>query len=201
MGGITNRDEKRKKNKVFSSGGGGGTKGPSVLDKRGQELQCPHCDRIFKQTGRLNEHVKKQHSKEAGGEDAEDAEDDGRCVSAAGSSSSSSTAAPPAAPLPTVPAPRPTPTSTAGAEAAGKGQARGAGTSPAAVASAGGPPPQGGGMMDVGSRAGAYTSKSPKLLLHEWLIKEKRPKPRYKTSEMAAGTFTCKVRLSSEKSI
>lgn len=62
MGGIKNRDEKRKAAKVFSSGGGGGSKGPSVIDKRNQELKCPHCDRIFKQSGRLNDHVKKQHS-------------------------------------------------------------------------------------------------------------------------------------------
>lgn len=32
-----------------SGGGGGGTKGPSVIDKRNQEEQCPHCERIFKQ--------------------------------------------------------------------------------------------------------------------------------------------------------
>ena len=31
------------------SGGGGGTRGPSVVDKRNVELECPHCDRSFKQ--------------------------------------------------------------------------------------------------------------------------------------------------------
>lgn len=49
MGGIKNKEAKKKAAKVFSSGGGGGTKGPSVIDKRNQEMQCPHCDRAFKQ--------------------------------------------------------------------------------------------------------------------------------------------------------
>jgi len=44
------------------SGGGGGSKGPSVLDKRGQEEKCPHCDRVFKQSGRLRDHIAKQHA-------------------------------------------------------------------------------------------------------------------------------------------
>ena len=33
----------------YRSGGGGGTKGPAKVDKRTQELQCPHCERVFKQ--------------------------------------------------------------------------------------------------------------------------------------------------------
>ena len=39
------------KQEVFPhrSGGGGGTKGPAVVDKRNVELECPHCDRTFKQ--------------------------------------------------------------------------------------------------------------------------------------------------------
>lgn len=50
MGGIKNREEKKKLNHVFSSGAGGGTtKGPSVVDKRLKELPCPYCERIFKQ--------------------------------------------------------------------------------------------------------------------------------------------------------
>ena len=61
MGKIKNRDEKRKAAKVFASGASGGSKGPSVIDKRNQELKCPHCERIFKQSGRLNDHIKKQH--------------------------------------------------------------------------------------------------------------------------------------------
>jgi hypothetical protein len=34
------------------SGGGSGGKGPAVVDKRNQELACPHCDRTFKQARR-----------------------------------------------------------------------------------------------------------------------------------------------------
>ena len=79
MGHIKNREEKKKAARVFScasfsaefsiaesssknmmewretylhilrSGGGGGTKGPAVVDKRNVELDCPHCDRTFKQ--------------------------------------------------------------------------------------------------------------------------------------------------------
>jgi len=36
-------------------------------------------------------------------------------------------------------------------------------------------------MMDIGSKGGYYDAKSPKLILHEWLLKEKQPKARYKT--------------------
>ncbi|KDD74225.1 hypothetical protein H632_c1475p0, partial [Helicosporidium sp. ATCC 50920] len=64
MGGIKNRDAKRTQAKVFSSGGGGGTKGPAVVDKRGTEMQCPHCDKVYKQAGRLQDHLKRQHAQE-----------------------------------------------------------------------------------------------------------------------------------------
>lgn len=37
--------------------------------------------------------------------------------------------------------------------------------------------------MDVGARAGYYTEKSPKMLLLEWCQQQKRPTPRYRTSE------------------
>ena len=50
-----------------SSGAGGGTRGPSVVDKRGEEQPCPYCDRIFKQSGRLKDHITRQHAAEAGG--------------------------------------------------------------------------------------------------------------------------------------
>jgi hypothetical protein len=51
MGKIKNLEEKKKAARVFSSGSGGGTKGPAVVDKRNQELACPHCPRVFKQVG------------------------------------------------------------------------------------------------------------------------------------------------------
>lgn len=34
-----------------SSAGGGGTKGPAVVDKRGQEQQCPYCEKTYTQVG------------------------------------------------------------------------------------------------------------------------------------------------------
>ena len=48
-------------------------------------------------------------------------------------------------------------------------------------------------MMEVGSKAGYYTSKSPKMILHEWCNRDKRVKPRYKAIAMDDGTFRCKV--------
>ena len=35
-------------------------------------------------------------------------------------------------------------------------------------------------MMDVNSQGGYYSEKSPKLLLHEYCIANKRPRPKYK---------------------
>jgi hypothetical protein len=51
MGKITDLAAKKKAAHIVSSGSGGGTRGPSVVDKRNIELQCPHCDRTFKQVG------------------------------------------------------------------------------------------------------------------------------------------------------
>eukprot|EP00887_Chlorella_sp_A99_P002300 scaffold10.g2300.t1 len=171
MGGIKNRDAKRAANKVFSSGGSGGAKGPSVVDKRGQELPCPHCDRVFKQAGRLQDHVKKQHAPPA---------DDGGGADGASSSARQSTGAAPSAAAAAV-AP---PSKPAAAPAAAPAQA------PCAA-----PPRPAPKLMDVGSRAGAYDRKSPKLLLHEWCAAAKRPKPRYKALPGAGGAWRCKVVL------
>ena len=48
-------------------------------------------------------------------------------------------------------------------------------------------------MMEVGSRAGYYTSKSPKMILHEWCNRANRPNPRYKAIATEDGRFRCKV--------
>ena len=52
--------------------------------------------------------------------------------------------------------------------------------------------------MDVNARAGFYTEKSPKMLLHEWCIAQKRPTPRYRVTpaDDAGGAIRCKVRQS-----
>ena len=49
--------------------------------------------------------------------------------------------------------------------------------------------------MDVNARAGFYTEKSPKMLLHEWCIAQKRPTPRYRVTpaDDAGGVMRCKV--------
>lgn len=49
--------------------------------------------------------------------------------------------------------------------------------------------------MDVGSRGGAWTRKSPKLLLLEWTQSHKQPKPRYKALPAAGGNHRCKVSI------
>ncbi|KAL4527192.1 hypothetical protein Ndes2526B_g09099 [Nannochloris sp. 'desiccata'] len=154
MGGVRNREAKKAAAKVFSSGGGGGSKGPSVIDKRNQELECPHCDRIFKQSGRLNDHLKKQHPETL---------DDGACDSdtttaaAVGSNGAS--------------------TSQIGTHK----KSTTATTTTTTAAAAIQPPKPTMKMMDIGSKGGYYDAKSPKLILHEWLLKEKQPKARYKT--------------------
>jgi hypothetical protein len=48
-------------------------------------------------------------------------------------------------------------------------------------------------MMDVNSKAGFYDTKSPKLLLHEWCQREKRPRPRYRPISTDGGLYKCKV--------
>lgn len=47
-----------------SGASGGANKGPAVVDKRNQVLECPHCDREFKQVQRYREHVAKKHPEE-----------------------------------------------------------------------------------------------------------------------------------------
>jgi len=96
--------------------------------------------RVFKQSARLKEHVAKKHAEEAGL-----APDDG---------ASSSTAPPPAAAA-----------AAAGAQQGGGAGARAAGASTSAAAAPAAPAaaPK---TMEVGSKAGYYTEKSPKMLLH-----------------------------------
>lgn len=147
MGGVKNRDEKRKAAKVFSSGAGGGAKGPATVDKRGQELQCPHCDRIFKQSGRLQDHIKKQHASEA---EVNDQQPSVENCSNKNSATNNNTATKK--------------------------------------------------MMDVGSRGGYFEVKSPRLILHEWLLRDKRPKARFKALLARDGvSWSCKVVLPHER--
>lgn len=75
------------------------------------------------------------------------------------------------------------------------GASSGSSSKAAAAALAGGaaPAPAAPRMMDVGSRSGYYSAKSPKLLLHELCLKEK-VKPRYKAIPTEGGLWRCKVR-------
>jgi hypothetical protein len=65
-----------------------------------------------------------------------------------------------------------------GASSSGSSSTTKAGSS--ASAGAGSSSSGGSSMFDVGSRAGFYTEKSPKLLLHEWCTQQKRPRPKFK---------------------
>ena len=47
--------------------------------------------------------------------------------------------------------------------------------------------------MDIGSRGGAWTKKSPKLLLVEWTQSHRQPKPRYKSIQADNFKFSCKA--------
>ena len=55
-----------------SGASGGANKGPAVVDKRNQVLECPHCDRTFQQVQRYREHIAKKHPEES----AQDKDDD-----------------------------------------------------------------------------------------------------------------------------
>ena len=101
MGGVKDREAKKKANHVYrcastfnyirllistcmrylalpcllwivcSGGSGGGTKGPSVLDKRKQQLQCPYCERIFQHKDRYQTHLASKHADEVAEADAQ----------------------------------------------------------------------------------------------------------------------------------
>ncbi|GIL66003.1 hypothetical protein Vafri_19646 [Volvox africanus] len=208
MGGVKNRDAKMKANKVFSSGGGGGTKGPAVVDKRGQEVKCPYCDKVYQQSGRLKDHIAKQH--------AEQLQPTAETPAAGGSGSSSATAgasgdgaSSSAANAPNVVAAAAVAARHAAAAATGKGPAAALNTlvgatsasTPASAASGGSAAGAGGsgGMMQVNSRAGYYTCKSPSMHVHEWVQKLKRRRALYHPRQLEDGRWTCKVVLPDEK--
>lgn len=49
--------------------------------------------------------------------------------------------------------------------------------------------------MDVGAKAGFYTEKSPKMLLHEWCMQKKRPTPRYRITAAEEGEQITKAKV------
>jgi len=152
MGGIKNREAKRAANKVVNGvGKGSAAEAEQFLASRAaasrNQLQCPHCDRVFKEQLKLNNHIKQKHAD---------------VVVEASPSPSTSASAP----------------AVKGTGKQGK-QLR---------------------IMDIGSSAGAYDYKSPKLLVHEMLLKAKAPKARYKTIfEKDTSTWRCKVVMPDSK--
>jgi ATP-dependent RNA helicase DHX57 len=194
------------------------------LDKRGQEEKCPHCDRTFKQSGRLKDHIARQHAAGAGGGDGgASAGDAGAGPSSSGSGGAVLAAKPPrpgaaAAAAATAgsgskPPSRAGSSGTLSVAGGGDGAAPGAlgarpgSAGPAASGSGGG---GGGGkiMMDVGARGGYFDEKSPKLLLQEWCTRNKRPRARYVTQGGggsgrggSGGGLGCKVVLPDPKGV
>jgi len=173
-----------------SSGGGGGSKGPAVIDKRGQEDKCPHCDRTFKQSGRLRDHIARQHAAEAGLESGGDGGGPSDPAAAAAAASGSGPSG--------KPPPRP------GSSGSGAASAPAAASSSSSSAAAAAPKV----MMDVGARGGYFDEKSPKLLLQEWCTRNKRPQPRYVTQSGGSrangppkGQYGCKVVLPDPKGV
>eukprot|EP00208_Stichococcus_sp_RCC1054_P007321 CAMPEP_0206144812 /NCGR_PEP_ID=MMETSP1473-20131121/25453_1 /ASSEMBLY_ACC=CAM_ASM_001109 /TAXON_ID=1461547 /ORGANISM="Stichococcus sp, Strain RCC1054" /LENGTH=226 /DNA_ID=CAMNT_0053540783 /DNA_START=230 /DNA_END=907 /DNA_ORIENTATION=+ len=79
--------------------------------------------------------------------------------------------------------------------AAEGGGADGAADTSGIASEAAAPAAEKGGMMEVNSKAGFYTSKSPQMILHEWCRRQNRPKPRYKTLPTEDGRFRCRVVL------
>lgn len=49
--------------------------------------------------------------------------------------------------------------------------------------------------MDIGAKAGFYTEKSPKMLLHEWCMQKKRPTPRYRITAAEEGEQITKAKV------
>ncbi|CAI5986589.1 unnamed protein product [Closterium sp. NIES-64] len=56
--------EKKAKRHIYSTGaaGCGGKAAPTNAKNTGQPLPCPFCERVFKQDGRLKDHIKSQHA-------------------------------------------------------------------------------------------------------------------------------------------
>ncbi|GAQ91802.1 ATP-dependent RNA helicase A [Klebsormidium nitens] len=59
-----NKHAAKAKRHIYSSGaaGTGGKAEPTNAKNGGQPIECPLCDRIFKQDGRLKEHIKNKHA-------------------------------------------------------------------------------------------------------------------------------------------
>ncbi|XP_057836975.1 DExH-box ATP-dependent RNA helicase DExH1 isoform X1 [Cryptomeria japonica] len=63
---MNSNPNKSKQRHVYKSGtaGCGGKAAPTAPKNSGQVIQCPYCDRTFKQDGRYKEHLKNKHANE-----------------------------------------------------------------------------------------------------------------------------------------
>eukprot|EP00958_Prasinococcus_capsulatus_P003632 scaffold331_cov349-Prasinococcus_capsulatus_cf.AAC.6 len=64
--------EAKAKKGIFGSGAAGmSSKGEELPKKnKGEEIKCPYCEKIYKQDGRLKDHIKRQHAAEAAAAEA-----------------------------------------------------------------------------------------------------------------------------------
>ena len=162
----------------------------------GQEVKCPFCDKVYTQSGRLKEHISSKHADQKQEEPS--------------SVASSSTPRPPAAaPSTKAPPSHPAAASLVAAAsasaascalAASQSKRPGPNSAPTPSLSTSSVSVTTGAqtvgvisIMDVGSKAGYYTHKSPKLQLLEWAQSKKMLKPRYSVRQQEGGSFTCKV--------
>ena len=193
MGGVKNKEQKKKAQHVYSSGGGSGGKGPALIDKRNQELPCPHCDRTFKQVCSPSRHIL-QRVTLASSCPAQRVFEPGWRAGAA---------------LPRAPreqAPR--------GGARGGSRRRGGAGRPRCGACAPAAPAAGtlGPAMtqaavscrlrsdaQCGAQGAFVAGKTPKMLLADWCQQQKRPKPRFRVNAnpAAPGSFVAKARSSS----
>eukprot|EP00850_Spirogloea_muscicola_P006660 SM000032S12044 [mRNA] locus=s32:111779:119402:- [translate_table: standard] len=160
---------------IYGSGaaGCGGKAEPTSAKNTGEPLPCPHCDRVFKQWGRFQEHLRSRHAdqdQEPGQEEASSA-----TAGAADGAAASDRAGP-----------------------AGDDQqpAR-------LPAAGGGGGPQGDSLGAAGDVRPdgklAYLVKSPQTLLNEWCQKNKRPSARFKQIVVEGGCYHCRVVLPDAK--
>ena len=183
-----------------SGAGGGANKGPAVVDKRNQVLECPHCEREFKQVQRYREHIAKKHPEEQATGSAE---------SAAGPALSASKVhmTLQLAQLLTMRCCFALSWPSSGLrlleliqrgrfclqQYMSKHEITHVLTVLAFICSM--LSLQNGSTLQPGSRGGYFTEKSPKMLLLEWCQQQKRQKPRYQVIAAGAIGLRCKVIL------
>eukprot|EP00899_Mesostigma_viride_P016339 jgi/Mesvir1/24706/Mv21986-RA.1 len=168
--------EAKKKRHIYSSGlAGCGGKGEELPKKNaGEEVKCPYCDRIYKQDGRLKDHIKNKHA-------AEQAAPEGGAPEATKGAEATPVKSTPTNAIPA----KATSTNATPAKATpSKG-------SPATGMPAGTP---GGPPAGMAPEQPKYFQKTPRHFLQEYCQKNRMANPKFKQVEVDGG-FHCRVVL------